>query len=57
MLCNIEVASSVPTTLICPLEAGVEAGRHVLGVVIDATGVVDEGPGEAENTLEFVVDL
>jgi hypothetical protein len=56
-LCAIEVVSPDPTTVTCPLDTGFGAGRHVLGLVVDATGVVDEGPGEAGNSVELVVDL
>lgn len=57
ILCDVEVASPSPATLSCPLDTGIGVGRHVLGIVVDSSGVVAEGDGEAGNTYEVIIDL
>lgn len=56
VLCEIEVAVT-EAVVSCPLDTGIGPGRHTLGIVVDATGVIEEGPGEAGNAYEVVIDL
>jgi len=56
-LCDIEVTASQPVVVECPLDTGIGAGRHVLGVVVDVGDAVEEGAGEAGNSYEVIIDL